>query len=78
MPKQCTTCHFACACREERFKALIYAAMNHHHMPEEWRKEAVDLIYGGRPTPAHPPTQQSTEQAGESFGSSCASFRRKA
>jgi hypothetical protein len=54
MPK-CTTCHFACACREERFKALIYAAMNHHQMPEEWRKEAVDLLYGGRASPARPP-----------------------
>jgi hypothetical protein len=54
MPKQCTTCHFACACREERFKALIYAAMSHHHMPEEWRKEAVDLLYGGRATQPEP------------------------
>jgi hypothetical protein len=75
MPKQCTTCHFACACREERFKALIYAAMSHHHMPEDWRKEAVDLLYGGR---ASPPTQQSAGQAGEACGPSCASCRRKA
>jgi hypothetical protein len=74
MPK-CTTHHFACACREERFKALIYAAMNHHHMPKEWRKEAVDLLYGGR---ASPPTPQSNEQAGESCGPSCASSQRKA
>ena len=66
MTKQCTTHHFACACREERFKALIYAAMDYRHMPKEWRKDAVDLIYGGRPTPAHPPTPQSTAQAGES------------
>jgi hypothetical protein len=75
MTKPCTTCHFACACREERFKALIYAAMNHHHMPEDWRNEAVDLLYGGR---ASPPTQQSTEQAGEACEPSCASCQRKA
>jgi hypothetical protein len=27
MPKQCTTHHFACACREERFRVLIDKAM---------------------------------------------------
>lgn len=57
MTKQCSTCHFACACREERFKALIYAAMNHHHMPEDWRKEAVDLLYGGRAEMKESPPQ---------------------
>ena len=78
MPKQCTTCHFACACREERFRVLIDKAMIDHLMPEEWRKEAVDLLYGGRPTPAHPPTQQSAEQAGEACAPSCTSSQRKA
>lgn len=77
MIKQCTTCHFACACREERFRVLIDKAMIDHHMPEEWRKEAVDLLYGGRATPAHPPTPQSAEQAGESCECGEAFFQHK-
>ena len=52
---------------------LIDKAMIHHLMPEEWRKEAVDLLYGGRPTAAYPPTPQSTEQASEACGPFCAS-----
>jgi hypothetical protein len=47
---------------------LIDKAMIHHLMPEEWRNEAVDLLYGGRPTPARLPTQQSAAQAGEACG----------
>ena len=90
MKKQCTTCHFACACREERFKALLEDTLLAHKTPDNgnynwcdedpcaWCVEAADLIYGGRATPAHPPTPQSTEQAGESCGPSCASCQRKA
>jgi hypothetical protein len=67
MIKQCTTCHFACVCREERFKALLEDTLRAHKTPDNgnynwcdedpcaWCVEASDLIYGGRASPARPP-----------------------
>ena len=66
MTKQCTTCHFACACREERFKALLEDTLLAHKTPDNgnynwcdedpcaWCIEASDLLYGGRATQPEP------------------------
>ena len=66
--RRCVTHHFACDCREARFRELLEDTIRAHSTPDngnynycdedpcEWCREAKALIYHGHPDGVIPPT----------------------
>ena len=71
--RRCVTHHFACDCREARFRELLEDTLRAHSTPGngnynycdedpcEWCREAKSLIYHGHPDGVIPPTNANVE-----------------
>ena len=71
--RRCVTHHFACDCREARFRELLEDTLRAHSTPDngnynycdedpcEWCREAKALIYHGHPDGVILPTNDQTQ-----------------